>query len=403
MDRQESSPGHRARLRGRFQADPASLSAEEMLELLLTYAIPRQDVAPQSRQLIEQCGGLEGVMSASRAELTRVPGVGEQAAMLIELTGRLAATSRQNREEPRSAPVQHSNVEAVVQTALFDVEPNLGPLFENQAGPVEQEMRTFANDESANALSLIPEALRFTDVEAFRAYLRERLPYNSVSTRRRRANYIIDRYFPDGQLNIPLAYYAAHCDSAEDLKPALFYHLLCAEPLAAKVADELIWPAVPIGQVDREQMREFVLRCLPEIGPASQAKVLQSLSNSFTQLGVAIGDGMRLRFSVHSGTLAGFLYVLTALFPRPGMYPLGELENGPMRRWLLWDREWMHRQLYNLRDLGIVSKVSEIDTVRQFSIALDQAAALQKFFALPPRALSVLRETPGTDAEQPKE
>ena len=156
-----------------------------------------------------------------------------------------------------------------------------------------------------------------------------------------------------------------------------------AEPLAAKVADELVWPVVPLGQVDREQMREFVLRHLPEIGPASQAKVLQSLTNSFTQLGVATGDGTRLRFQIHSGTLAGFLYVLTAEFSRPGMYSFGELESGPMRRWLLWDREWIRRQLYNLQDLGIVSKVSEIDTIRQFTIGLDQAAALERFFTYP--------------------
>lgn len=54
-----------------------------------------------------------------------------------------------------------------------------------------------------------------------------------------------------------------------------------------------------------------------------------------------------------------------------------------MRRWLLWDREWIRRQLYNLQDLGIVSKVSEIDTIRQFTIGLDQAAALERFFTYP--------------------
>jgi len=399
MSTPESGAGHRARLRERFQADPGALSDEEMLELLLTYAIPRQDVAPLSRGLLERCGGVAGVMTASRVELLRVPGIGEQAATLVELTGRLAAMTKQGKEGSRPASVQLLKADdAAVQTALFAVEPNNGPLFETQARPAEPEMRTFANDETANALALIPEAHRFANVEEFRALLRERLPYNSISTRRRRAEYIIDRFFPDGQLNTPLAYYAAHCGSTEDLKPALFYHLLRAEPLAAKVADELVWPAVPLGQVDREQMREFVLRYLPEIGPASQAKVLQSLSTSFTLLGVATGDGTQLRFRIHPGTLAGFLYVLTAEFPRPGMYSFGELENGPMRRRLLWDREWMRRQLYNLRDLGILSKVSEIDTIRQFTIGLDQAAALHRFFALPPQELSALREGSGPDA-----
>ncbi len=257
-------------------------------------------------------------------------------------------------------------------------------------------MRTFANDETANALTLIPEAHRFTDAQAFGAFLRERLPYNSVSTRQRRASYIIERFFPDGRLDSPLAYYAARCLSSEDLKPALFYHVLKAEPLVARVAEELIWAAVPAGQVEREQVREFVLRYLPEIGPSSQAKVLQALFNTYAQLGIAIVDGTLLRFAIHPGTLPGFLYVLTALLPRPGMYAFEELENGPMRRWLLWDREWMHRQVYNLRDLGIISKVSEIGTMRQFTLRLDQPGALQQYFAHPPQDASLLRETPGT-------
>ena len=398
MNTPEPSTGHRARLRERFQVDPDALGEGELLELLLAYAIPRQDVAPQARALFAQCGGLAGVMTASRVELLRVPGIGEQAASLVQVAGRLASIMGH-----RKSQTQTAKPDTIVQPALIEVEPTQGPLFDNQpvlvvTAPEGSSMRTFANDETANALALIPEAHRFTDLEAFRAFLRERLPYNSISTRQRRANYIIDRFFPAGQLNTPLAYYAAHCGSTEDLKPALFYHLLRAEPLAAKVADELVWPAVPLGQVDREQMREFVLRLLPEIGPASQAKVLQSLSNSYTLLDVATGDGTQLRFQIHSGTLPGFLYVLTALFPRPGMYSFGELENGPMRRWLLWDREWMRRQLYNLRDLGIVSKVSEIDTIRQFTIGLDQTVALQRFFAFPPQDLSALREGRGPDA-----
>jgi len=41
--------GHRDRLRHRFQQAPASLSEKELLELLLTYAIPRRDTAPLAK------------------------------------------------------------------------------------------------------------------------------------------------------------------------------------------------------------------------------------------------------------------------------------------------------------------------------------------------------------------
>jgi hypothetical protein len=400
MNASETSTGHRARLRERFQADPAALSGEELLELLLTYAIPRQDVAPQAQALLAHFGSPAKLMAVSREELMRVPGIGEQTAIFLQAVGQFATLVGEIESNVQAVPRLSLQANIPSQPALIEMEPDLGPLFEDQPATAtsgESAMRTFANDETANALALIPKAAGFADVDAFQAFLREQLPYNSVSTRQRRASYIIDRYFPDRRLDTPLAYFAAHCRSAEDLKPALFYHLLHAEPLAARVADDLIWPAVPLGQLDREQMREFILRYLPEIGPASQAKVLQSLYNSYTLLGVATADGTRLRFQIHAGSLAGFVYVLTAEFPQPGMYAFAELENGPARRWLLWDREWMRRQLYNLQDLGVVAKVSEIDTVRQFTLALDQPAALRRYFEMDQDGIKSLREAKSED------
>jgi hypothetical protein len=46
MGQDETKTGHRARLRGCFLADPPALSEAELLELLLTYAIPRQTWPP---------------------------------------------------------------------------------------------------------------------------------------------------------------------------------------------------------------------------------------------------------------------------------------------------------------------------------------------------------------------
>jgi hypothetical protein len=168
--------------------------------------------------------------------------------------------------------------------------------------------------------------------------------------------------------------------------------LLRAEPLAARVAEELVWPALPVGRLGREDIREFVLRFLPDLGAASQAKVLQAIFNAYTVLGVGVGDGAVLRFQAHPGTLEGLLYVLTAEFTGPGMYTFEALEASPLRRWLLWDRDWLRRQLANLADLGIISKVSEIDTLRQFTLPFDQMTALRRYFENPRRGTMALRE-----------
>ena len=117
-------------------------------------------------------------------------------------------------------------------------------------------------------------------------------------------------------------------------------------------------------------------------------------------LSVASLNGTTLRFQLHSGTLEAFLYILTAEFPQPGMYRFEELEGGRMRHWLLWDRGWIHQQLYNLRDLGVLSKVSQIDTLRQFTLQFDQRAALRHYFEHPERHTLALRGRPVPDLDE---
>lgn len=69
--------GHRKRLRERFlAAGPASIADYEMLELVLFRAIPQKDLKPLAKELIERFGDFNGVISAPRARLEEISGVG---------------------------------------------------------------------------------------------------------------------------------------------------------------------------------------------------------------------------------------------------------------------------------------------------------------------------------------
>jgi DNA repair protein RadC len=388
-----SAPGHRARLRQRFAADPAALLDAELLELILTFAIPRLDVAPQARALLDRFGSPAGVLAATRQELLEIAGIGEQTTLFLQAVGRFAGRDAMQAGPP-PAPDQAERA-LPLQAALFPAEATPSPdreLAEADAEPGPTAIRTFANDETANALTFLPQAARFASLEEFRGYLVERLPYNSASTRRRRANYMLARFYPADKLDTPLTYFAARCATPEDLKPAVFYHLLAAEPLAARVAEDLVWPALPLGRLGREEIREFILRHLPDLSAASVKLVLHAIFNTYTILGVGAEDRDMLRFQTHPGTLEGLLYVLTAEFAGPGMYTFEALEASPLRRWLLWDRDWLRRQLANLADLGVISKVSEIDSLRQFTLPFDQMTALRRYFENPRRGMVALRE-----------
>jgi len=81
-----SVKGHRERLRIRFAAHGFDgFHDYEVVELLLTYAIPRSDVKPVAKRLIKVFGTLAGVFDAPVAELSQVEGVGEKAAVFLSL------------------------------------------------------------------------------------------------------------------------------------------------------------------------------------------------------------------------------------------------------------------------------------------------------------------------------
>lgn len=83
---------HRKRLRERFQrAGAEGLHGYELLELLLTYAIPRKGVKPLVKELIERFGSLSGVLDADQKALEAVPGLGAISATLIRLVKDLGA------------------------------------------------------------------------------------------------------------------------------------------------------------------------------------------------------------------------------------------------------------------------------------------------------------------------
>ena len=78
--------GHRARKKEQFRAHGLDAFADhEVLELLLYYAVPRQDTNPIAHRLMQKFGSLEAVFSADRETLEEVEGVGENASTLLTL------------------------------------------------------------------------------------------------------------------------------------------------------------------------------------------------------------------------------------------------------------------------------------------------------------------------------
>ena len=76
--------GHRNRLRERFARSGLDDFADhEVIELLLTYAIPRVDVNGHAHRLIDRFGSVAGVLDALPEELAQVEGIGPVAVQFL--------------------------------------------------------------------------------------------------------------------------------------------------------------------------------------------------------------------------------------------------------------------------------------------------------------------------------
>lgn len=82
--------GHRQRLRQRFIGEGLdSFHDINVLELLLFYGIPRRDTNELAHQLLLRFGSLPGVLDAPLEELQNVPGMTENASVLLHLVREL--------------------------------------------------------------------------------------------------------------------------------------------------------------------------------------------------------------------------------------------------------------------------------------------------------------------------
>ncbi len=78
--------GHRQRLRSRFlKGGNEAMQDYELLELLLTYAIPRADVKPLAKDLLKHFGSFTGILDAPTEALMEVAGLKESSATLVRL------------------------------------------------------------------------------------------------------------------------------------------------------------------------------------------------------------------------------------------------------------------------------------------------------------------------------
>lgn len=114
--RPDDSPhsGHRRRLRETYtERGPEGMHDHQLLELLLTYAIPRQDTNPLAHRLLDRdgFGSLEGLFAADVHEIMKIEGVGESTAVLLSLVGGMGRRTAAEKVRGKRLNTPHAAME----------------------------------------------------------------------------------------------------------------------------------------------------------------------------------------------------------------------------------------------------------------------------------------------------
>ena len=87
---EKDSQGHRERIKEKFLKNGIDGFAEyEILELLLTYCIPRKDTKPIAKELLNKFKNLDNVFKADFDKLSAVDGLGKNSIAFLKLIGDL--------------------------------------------------------------------------------------------------------------------------------------------------------------------------------------------------------------------------------------------------------------------------------------------------------------------------
>jgi DNA repair protein RadC len=365
---EEGGSGRRQKLRDSFIAgEPDAFTDEALLELLLNYAILRGDLQSIAHKLLKEYGDLDSVLASDFDALCKFKGVKSYTATLLKLADHLRSSQR---FEASSARV----VSKTAQQKIAEYGPTEGlnaeavrpkEVSSPKKKPVRPKSELFTNSVLKEAIEILPKLPDTEDFEAIRDFIKEKLPFSSQNTRERYVPYIVNRLFPDNKADTALRSFAKHYPLTQELRDACFYRFCKAEPIMSPICSDLLIPAIGYGRLDRSVIREY----LASRHPSSKVIDLsaKAIIDSLVAGGVVKSDRKSISFGYRQPSITSLAFVIHSEFPEPGMYEISKIEQNPAIRVMIWNPDQILKGLYELRNVGLIAKISEIDSFRQFT------------------------------------
>ncbi len=369
--------GRRQRLKDSFVAgEGESRTGEVILELLLSYAIPKTDLQSLSHKLINQFGDLSGVLAADFKDLCNVNGIKSHSATLIKvfdwirLNYQIQGSNRPsfiNKRVPKQQTIFGS------QQMREEDDSYKGQIDKKSDKDIKQQgTGMFSQAVLKEGIEILPQLPDTEDLKEIREYIKNNLHFSAVETRKRYSNYIISRLFFDGLADHALRSFAKNFAEGQELRDVCFYRFCKAEPLMFSICEDIILPAIGNGQIERSRLRQYLTNRFPS--SKNIKKGAKGIVEALNAGRIALSDRNKISCKYREISIPSFAFIVHSEFPEPGIYDIDKIEQNRSIRALLWNPNRVLPSLYELRNRGLIAKVSEIDTVRQFTTkyTLDQ-------------------------------
>ena len=142
-----------------------------------------------------------------------------------------------------------------------------------------------------------------------------------------------------------------------------------------KVGQDLLLPNMNAGKVERKWIREYLYALYPQSKSINDCA--QAIVDALVAGGLARANRNSISFSYRETLLPSFAFIFHSEFA-PGMYNLSDAEKNTFFQLMFWRRGDILTSIYELRNQKLVAKVSEIDSVRQFTTSLNLEQVVQR-------------------------
>lgn len=215
--------------------------------------------------------------------------------------------------------------------------------------------------DAAAILPILPITDEFDEVKQC---IISKLKYNSEYSRKRYQRYITVYLFPDSIVDKNLLMFSRKV-SNNTLRNVCLYKFCKRYPLIIELFNELFIPNLSRGTIPKRKVDDYLKEKFPEsdMGVDGSRGFLEALKDA----NVIKSSGQNISFSYRQVDPISFAYILHSEFPISGMFNISKVEKNELFIPQLWQTKDLLEALYILRNREIISKVSEIDRVRQFT------------------------------------